>query len=77
MEIANSDGKVCAGLHITRDLHGQLWLDDEPMTLMEARQLWSMIEPAIPTPDNNTRRGVSKALLEAGRMQAHRAGRRS
>jgi hypothetical protein len=66
------DKAVQDTLELRSDSDGGLWLNDEPMTVMEARQFWAIIKFAM---DQNRdtgsfQRKVEIALHDSGTMTA-------
>jgi hypothetical protein len=70
--IGGPDSLLHDSLELRMDSDGGLWLNDEPMTVMEARHFWSVITFAM-NQDNALdalKKRVEIALHDAGTMQA-------
>jgi hypothetical protein len=62
IDISNADG-VIGSFELTQDAKGQFRVDDDPISALEARQLWAFLAPGIPEgPEDSCKAEIRKAL---------------
>ena len=67
-----SEGVLLDNLELRCDDDGGLWLNDEPMTVMEARHFWSIIKFAMNSDSelDPFKNSVERELADAGTLAA-------
>jgi hypothetical protein len=77
LSVYDEEGVLNCDIAFTQDCNGRLWLEDQPLTVIEARHFWAFLEYALPEVAelDRFRLQVRNSLHDAGTMQAVAAGR--